>query len=77
MASRHELGPTKDHLSQSLLFWARCVDGTRRQMVGVSMCVHMIALGGGGEPLSSLPLTPRSPSTDGDLSQCTNKGLHC
>lgn len=40
-------------------------------MVGVSMCVHMIALWGG---VGLTALTPRSPSsTDGDLSSARTR----
>lgn len=61
------------HLSWQHRYSARWVDGTGREMVGVSMCVRMSVC----VCVSSLPLAPRSPSTDGDLPQCTNKGLHC
>lgn len=66
MASRHELGPTRT-TSPRIYSSGQGVDGTKEQMVGVSMCVHMIALEGGSG--GSLPLhSPGAPSTDGDLS---------
>lgn len=40
------------------------------------VCAYDCTCVGGGR-VNSLPLIPRSPSTDGDLSQYTNKGLHC